>query len=79
MEKICNDLGYNFDGLHIPEASNPTDNYGIAYSQFIMPIVKAVQEQQVIIEHQKTELEHLKSELEKYKSLEERIKALEQR
>jgi hypothetical protein len=77
VEKICNDLGYNFDGLHIPDANNPTDNYGIAYSQFIMPIVKAVQEQQVIIENQKTELEQLKSELEKYKSLEERIKALE--
>ena len=79
VEKICNDLGYNFDGLHIPDASNPTDNYGIAYSQFIMPIVKAVQEQQVIIENQKTELEQLKSELEKYKSLEDRIKALEQK
>ncbi|HLP62911.1 tail fiber domain-containing protein [Flavobacterium sp.] len=79
VEKICNDLGYNFDGLHIPDAANPTDNYGIAYSQFIMPIVKAVQEQQVIIETQKTELEQLKSELEKYKILEERIKALEQK
>ncbi|HRG18789.1 MAG TPA: tail fiber domain-containing protein [Flavobacterium lutivivi] len=77
VEKICNDLDYNFDGLHIPDANNPTDNYGIAYSQFIMPIVKAVQEQQEIIEKQKTELEQLKSELEKYKSLEERIKALE--
>lgn len=79
VEKICNDLGYNFDGLHIPDANNPTDNYGIAYSQFIMPIVKAVQEQQVIIETQKTELEQLKLELEKYKTLEERIKALEQK
>lgn len=79
VEKICTDLGYNFDGLHIPDASNPSDNYGIAYSQFIMPIVKAVQEQQAIIETQKTELEQLKSELEKYKQLEERIKALEQK
>lgn len=79
VEKICNDLGYDFDGLHIPDANNPTDNYGVAYSQFIMPIVKAVQEQQVIIENQKSELEQLKSELEKYKSLEERIKALEQK
>lgn len=79
VEKICNDLGYNFDGLHIPDANNPTDNYGIAYSQFIMPIVKAVQEQQEIIETQKTELAQLKSALEKYEQLEERIKALEQK
>lgn len=77
VEKICIDLGYKFDGLHIPDANNPADNYGIAYSQFIMPIVKAVQEQQVIIETQKAELEQLKSELDKYKQLEERIKALE--
>jgi hypothetical protein len=79
VEKICADLGYNFDGLHIPDTLNPTDNYSVAYSQFIMPIVKAVQEQQEIIESQKTELEQLKSELEKYKMLEERIKALEQK
>ncbi len=79
VEKICTDLGYNFDGLHIPDANNPNDNYGIAYSQFIMPIVKAVQEQQVIIETQKTELAQLKSELEKYKQLEDRIKTLEQK
>ena len=77
VEKICTDLGYNFDGLHIPDANNPTDNYGIAYSQFIMPIVKAVQEQQVIIETQKMELEQLKSEITQLKKLEERLKALE--
>ncbi|NHM05874.1 tail fiber domain-containing protein [Flavobacterium sp. CYK-4] len=77
VEKICNDLGYNFDGLHIPDANNPTDNYGIAYSQFIMPIVKAVQEQQVIIENQKAELTQLKSQLDQLKSLEQRLEALE--
>ncbi|MBS7785919.1 tail fiber domain-containing protein [Flavobacterium sp. CYK-55] len=77
VEKICTDLGYNFDGLHIPDANNPTDNYGIAYSQFIMPMVKAVQEQQVIIENQKAELEQLKSQLDQLKSLEQRLEALE--
>ncbi len=77
VEKICADLGYNFDGLHIPDDNNPTDNYGIAYSQFIMPIVKAVQEQQEIIEHQKAELEQLKSQLDQLKSLEQRLEALE--
>ncbi|RXR24073.1 tail fiber domain-containing protein [Flavobacterium stagni] len=77
VEKICNDLGYNFDGLHIPDANNPTDNYGIAYSQFIMPLVKAVQEQQVIIENQKIELEKLQNEINKIRDLEQRINALE--
>ena len=77
IEKICTELGYNFDGLHIPDTSNPTDNYSVANSQFIMPLVKAMQEQQEIIETQKTELEQLKVELEKLKSLEERITVLE--
>ncbi|MEP7170630.1 MAG: tail fiber domain-containing protein, partial [Bacteroidota bacterium] len=44
IEKICKQLGYDFDGLHIPDASNKTDNYSVAYSQFIMPLVKSVQE-----------------------------------
>jgi hypothetical protein len=79
VEKICKDLGYNFDGLHIPDAANPTDNYGLAYSQFIMPIVKAVQEQQLLIENQKNEIDLLKTALEKYKNLEDRLKALEAR
>ncbi len=79
VEKICKDLGYNFDGLHIPDAANPTDNYGLAYSQFIMPIVKAVQEQQLLIENQKNEIDLLKTALENYKNLEDRLKALEAR
>lgn len=44
VEDIINKLGYKFDGLNVPQ--NPTDNYSINYSQFIMPLVKAVQEQQ---------------------------------
>ncbi|MBA2250240.1 MAG: tail fiber domain-containing protein [Chitinophagaceae bacterium] len=48
VEKIAMDLGYEFDGVHAP--ANDKDHYSLAYSQFIMPLVKAVQEQQVIIE-----------------------------
>jgi hypothetical protein len=50
VEKIVGELGYSFDGLHIP--ANDKDHYSLAYSQFIMPLVKAVQEQQQIIEDQ---------------------------
>ena len=49
VEKIANELGYEFDGVHAPV--NDKDHYSLAYSQFIMPLVKAVQEQQVIIEN----------------------------
>lgn len=53
VEQICNNLGYEFSGLHIP--TNDTDNYGIAYASFVPIIVKAMQEQQSIIENLKEE------------------------
>ena len=44
IEATCKKLGYDFDGLHIADPNNPTDNYSVAYSQFVMPLVKSVQE-----------------------------------
>ena len=42
IEALCKKLGYDFDGLNIPKDEN--GNYSVAYSQFVMPLVKAVQE-----------------------------------
>lgn len=42
VEKTAKEIGYNFDGVNAPK--NLTDNYSIAYSQFVVPLVKAVQE-----------------------------------
>ncbi|MEO6818792.1 MAG: tail fiber domain-containing protein [Ginsengibacter sp.] len=50
VEKTANELGYHFDGVRAP--SNDKDHYSLAYSQFIMPLVKGMQEQQVIIDAQ---------------------------
>ncbi len=47
-KKIFKELGYSFDGVHAP--ANDRDHYSLAYSQFIMPLVKSVQEQQKLIE-----------------------------
>ncbi|MFM9909729.1 MAG: tail fiber domain-containing protein [Chitinophagaceae bacterium] len=55
VEKVASELGYEFDGIHIPV--NDKDHYSLAYSQFVMPIVKAMQEQQVMIETLKNKLE----------------------
>lgn len=55
VEKIAKKLGYDFDGIHKP--TNDRDHYSLAYSQFIMPLVKAVQEQQIIIEKLKKQVE----------------------
>jgi trimeric autotransporter adhesin len=70
VEKIAKQLGYNFDGVHAP--ANDKDHYSLAYSQFIMPLVKAVQEQQLQIDELKKEndeLKKLKEQVEKLSKL----------
>jgi hypothetical protein len=47
VEALAKRIGYNFDGVNTPK--NPTDNYSIAYSQFVPSLVKAIQEQQLEI------------------------------
>lgn len=48
VEMAAKKCGYNFDGLNTPE-SEDIGYYGLAYSSFVMSLVKAVQEQQVLI------------------------------
>lgn len=61
VEKTAKELGYTFDGVNAPK--NPTDNYSIAYSQFIMPLVKAVQEQQQMIGDMEAKLKAQQQEI----------------
>lgn len=56
---------YDFSGVEIPK--NDGDLYSVRYSDFVMPLVKAMQEQQTEIEAQK----------ELIKKLEQRLSALE--
>ena len=58
VEKITKSLGYEFDGLHSP--SSTKDHYSLSYASFVVPLVKAVQEQQKQIENLKNENEELK-------------------
>ena len=58
VEKAAKDCGYNFDGVIRPQ--HDKDHYRIAYEEFVMPLVKAVQEQQKMIEDMKKEIEELK-------------------
>ena len=48
VEQAAKELGYDFDGINKPR--NETDHYSVSYASFVMPLVKAVQEQQSIIE-----------------------------
>jgi hypothetical protein len=67
VEKAAQESGYNFDAIHKPESDK--DNYSLAYSQFVVPLVKAVQEQQAMIEEQKIKNDQLQQQLEEQKQL----------
>lgn len=69
IEAICKELGYDFDGLNIPK--NDNENYSVAYSQFVMPLVKAVQEldaKNKVLEAKVNELDQIKAELAEIKA-----------
>jgi len=59
VEKAAKEINYNFNGVHVPE--NENDNYSISYSQFVVPLVKGMQEQQQMIEAQQTQINELKA------------------
>ena len=60
VEKLVQQNNFTgFDAVHAP--TNENDNYGISYSQFVIPLVKAVQEQQKTIEELKKKIERLES------------------
>ena len=47
IEVAANEVNYNFNGVHVPEDEN--GYYSVSYGTFVVPLVKATQEQQVII------------------------------
>ena len=65
VEKAAKKVGYSFSGVDAPK--NDNDIYGLRYSEFVVPLVKGMQEQQEMIEAQQ----------ELIKKLEKRITALE--
>ena len=67
VEKAANESGYEFSGVKKPH--NEKDLYTLDYSSFVVPLVKAVQEQQSIIEKQNKLIEDLMN----------RVKVLEQK
>lgn len=57
VEALAQSIGYDFIGVDKPK--NNKDYYGLRYSAFVVPLVKAVQEQQTIIETQNAKIEAL--------------------
>jgi trimeric autotransporter adhesin len=48
VEAAAKQLGFDFSG--VDAAKNENDTYGLRYAEFVVPLVKAVQEQQTMIE-----------------------------
>jgi hypothetical protein len=66
VEQAANASGYNFSGLIKPKTKN--DLYSLTYETFVVPLVKAVQEQQSIIEEQNKKIEILLKEMQQIKN-----------
>lgn len=69
VEKVAKKLGYQFSGVDAPKDDN--DLYGLRYAEFVVPLVKAVQElskknddKDAIIEKQQQQLNDMMQRLE---------------
>jgi hypothetical protein len=63
VEAAANSIGYKFSGVVKPQSDN--DYYALSYASFVVPLVKAVQEQQTQIETLQKELNDLKAVVQK--------------
>lgn len=75
VEAAAKKIGYDFSGIHKPQ--NEKDNYSLAYAEFTVPIIKAIQEQQAEIERLKAENTELKLQARKLAELTVRLESVE--
>jgi hypothetical protein len=66
VEAAAKTVGFDFSGVDAPE--NEKDVYGLRYAEFVVPLVKAVQEQQVMIDELSIDLEAALDRLEALES-----------
>ncbi len=75
VEAAAKKTGFDFDGIKAPQTEK--QYYSLSYASFVVPLVKAVQEQQKQIKDQQTQIEKLTKENEELRSLKEKIEALQ--
>lgn len=66
VEQAAKECNYDFGGVHHPE--NADDNWSLSYENFVVPLVKAVQEQQKEIEEQRMVIKEMRKEIEGMKN-----------
>jgi trimeric autotransporter adhesin len=62
VEAAAKKIGFEFSGVDKPK--NDKDQYGLRYAEFVVPLVKAVQEQQAIIDSQNKKIDALLKRIE---------------
>jgi len=62
LEAAAHAMGYEFSGVDAPK--NENDLYGLRYAEFVVPLVKGIQEQQAMIEAQQTLIDELRERIE---------------
>ena len=67
VEAIAKKMGFNFSGIDAPTSDK--DVYGLRYAEFVVPLVKAVQEQQVMIRKQDELIASLQQQIAALKTL----------
>lgn len=57
VESAAKSIGFSFSGVDAP--GNPDDFYGLRYAEFVVPLVRGMQEQQFIIESQQAQINQM--------------------
>lgn len=65
VEQISNEIGYEFSGIDKPDDDNGV--WGLRYAEFVVPLVKAVQEQQQLINSMQHKIDAMQKEIERLK------------
>ncbi len=67
VDQLVKENGYIFSGVEQPQ--NEKDHYSIRYSEFVIPLVKGMQEQQQLIESQQQLIQVLQEKVEALENL----------
>jgi trimeric autotransporter adhesin len=67
VEKAARQSGYDFEGLKAPK--NEREYYSLSYASFVVPLVKAVQEQEGVIRQQQERIDDLSKEVKELRQL----------
>ncbi|HUC82395.1 MAG TPA: tail fiber domain-containing protein [Flavisolibacter sp.] len=74
VEAAAKALGFEFSGVDAPK--NENDTYGLRYAEFVVPLVKAIQEQQAQIAQKEERIQQLELAVEEMKKQQKELHLL---